>query len=349
MSVNARALLTAYLQYQRDIGVDTIVFESGSAVKTLLADAGRVINKYGSGYSRTASTSAISTPSISTSKVATGGYGARPAAASDGGASDSPFSKLSKLRPVDALDMRKFERPAPPAPVNSAKREKLAVLYRQTLNCEACALSKGRAKVIFGSGSADGRVFVVGAAPGSCDEASGLPFQGEAGELFDKILAKTGLDRKRDIFATYAQKCRSRETQKDLPQAVENHSLNQQQSLFSSEPDNQGGGVRQAAASALELDNQDNGFEPRYAGACRTVLDRQIEIIEPKVILVFGRGPANFILENGGDIEQLRAMNHIYKGVPVVATYGLPLMLKETRYRSGAWDDIKKAMDYAGR
>jgi DNA polymerase len=344
--------LTAYLQYQRDIGVDTIVFERASAaVKTVLGGAGRAVNKYGGGYSRAAPTSAISTASAPKPKVAAGGYSARLAAvgnAASGGAPDSPFSKLAKLRPVDTVELRKFERPAPPpaAPVNSAKREKLAALYRQTLNCEACALSKGRVKVIFGSGSADVRVFVVGGAPYPRDEASGLPFQGEIGELFDKILSKMGLDRKRDIFATYAQKCRHI-IPKTPPQAVENHSLNQQsqytqQSLFSPapepEPDNQGGGPN----------NQDNGFEPQYAEVCRTILDGQIEIIEPKVILVFGREPANFILENGCDIEKLRGMYHIYKDIPLVATYGLPLMLKETQYRSGAWEDIKKAMNYSG-
>ena len=346
MSINARALLTAYLQYQRDIGVDTIVFERASAaVKTVLGGAGRAVNKYGGGYSRAAPTSAISTASAPKPKGAAGGYSARQAASV--GAPDSPFSKLAKLRPVDTVELRKFDRPAPPpaAPVNSAKREKLAALYRQTLNCEACALSKGRTKVIFGSGSADGRVFVIGGAPYPRDEASGLPFQGEIGELFDKILTKMGLDRKRDIFATYAQKCR-RIIPKATPQPVENHSLSQQQdesqykqqSLFSPapEPENQGGGV------------VDDGLEGQYAAVCRTILDKQIEIIEPKVILVFGREPANFILENGCDIEKLRGMYHIYKDIPLVATYGLPLMLSETQYRSGAWEDIKKAMNHCG-
>jgi len=329
MSVNARTLLTAYLQYQRDIGVDGIVFERGSAVRTFIGGAGRFGNKFDGGYSRSSSsvTSTARTAAAPVSKGAVGGEA-------------SPFSKLAKLRPVDTLDLRKFERPAPqpPAPVNSAKREKLAVLYREALNCKMCALSNSRSKVIFGSGSADGRVFVVGGAPDSCDEASGLPFQGEVGELFDKILGKLGLDRKKDIFATYAQKCVQRETPQNSPQTVENQPESQhlqQETLFAAEQDNPGSG------------DEGSGFARQYAKACRMLFDRQIDIIEPKVILVFGRLPANFILQNDYNIEQLRTANHIYKGIPVTATYDLPLMLKETRYRSGAWEDIKKAMSYA--
>jgi len=339
MSVNARALLTAYLQYQRDIGVDSIVFERGSAVRTLLSGAGRFSNKFDGGYPRSSSsTTAASTTRASSvapvSKVAADGY-----VAGAGGGEASPFSKLAKLRPVDKLDLRKFERAAPQtAPVSSAKREKLAVLYREALGCEMCALSKSRSKVIFGSGSADGRVFVVGGAPDSCDEASGLPFQGAVGELFDKILGKLGLDRKKDIFATYAQKCGQCGTLKNSPQTVENQPENQQlqqETLFAAESNN------------TNLGDESGGFERQYAKACRMLLDRQIDIIEPKVILIFGRPPANFILQNDSGIEQLRGVNHIYKGIPVVATYDLPLMLKETRYRSGAWEDMKKAMNYA--
>jgi len=334
MSVNARALLTDYLQYQRDIGVDSIVFEHGSAIKTLLTGADWTVNKNYGGYSRpSSSASAMSTTMASTAPVSKGSTGGGEAPA-------SPFAKLANLRPVDTLDLRKLERPAPrpPAPVNSAKREKLAVLYREALNCEKCALSKTRGKVIFGSGSADGRVFIVGGAPDSCDEASGLPFQGAIGELFDKILSKLGLDRKKDIFATYAQKCRQCVIPKNSPQAVESqpqHQHLQQETLFAAKPDNQG------------IGSLENRFEQQYAAVCRTLLDRQIEIIEPKVILIFGHLPANFILENDSDMEQLRTMNHIYKGVPVVATYSLSLMLRETQYRSGAWEDIKKAMNYA--
>jgi DNA polymerase len=217
------------------------------------------------------------------------------------------MTRLSKIKPMDALDAGMLGRKrqeggaAPPPKVSSERRERLAGLYREALGCDRCALSADRAKVVFGAGSADGRLFVAGASPDLPDGRAGLPFQGEAGELLDKILGKMGLDRKNDIFASYLQKCRD---------------------------SNDAGAV----------------FDSGCADACRSILDKQIEIIEPKALLVFGEDAAKFLLGSDEDIEKLRGVNHAYLGVPVVVTYGLPLMVKETSYRKGAWIDMERVL-----
>jgi DNA polymerase len=133
-----------------------------------------------------------------------------------------------------------------------------------------------------------------------------LAFQDEAGQLFDSMLNKMGLNLKKDVFATYLQKCRN---------------------------------------ISGSNDNCDDGrFNNEYAEVCKSILDRQIDIVEPKALLIFGQSAANFLLEGGGDIEQLRASGHSYKGKTVIVTYGLSLMLTETQYRFGAWEDMKKIM-----
>jgi DNA polymerase len=202
--------------------------------------------------------------------------------------------------------LEKYERPvfdnAPP--VSSIKREKLAELYRDVIKCDKCALSANRSKVVFGSGSAGGDLFVIGDIPSPQDEAAGLAFQGEAGRLFDSMLNKMGLNLKKDVFATYLQKCRN--------------------------------------VSGDDIDDGSGRFDNEYAGVCKSILDRQIDIIEPKILLIFGQSAANFILGGDGDVEQLRAASHSYKGKPVIVTYPLSLLLTETQYRFGAWDDMKK-------
>jgi len=288
--------LTGYLQYQRDIGVDGIVFGHGSAVRKILSGGGGQPAKRVGGAGADARPggyppgASVRTPAV---KFQPG------AAAAPAGDDSSPLSKLSKIRTVDAIDVKKpvkRSRKKAPAP-SSERREKLAGFYREIVDCGKCALSHHRTKAVFGSGSADGKLVVIGDAPEPPEDAAGLPFQGEAGELFDRILEKMGLDRKNDIFAAYVQKCWD---------------------LY--------------------------GFNAECAEACKPYLDRQIDVIEPKAILVFGQAAANFLLGNGDAIEQLRAINHTYKDRPVVVTYDLQLMLKEKQRRFDAWEDMKKIL-----
>jgi len=298
--------LTAYFRLMRDLGVRDIVFGQGSEVRKILVGAAAqpAVNavvsdsRGGVSSSRPAPATQAQAPARQSGGMASSGYAAPPAGGKPGA---DPLAGLSKLVPVDALGLKKFERTplssAPPAAQSSAKREKLAGLYREVVNCGRCEAAHNRAKVVFGAGSADGRLLVAGNAPEVGDDRAGLPFQGEDGELFGKILGKMGLDRKEDVFATYIQKCRGA------------------------------------------------GFDRGHAGVCRAILDAQIDIINPKALLVFGRPAANFLLENDDDIEQLRGINHTYRGVPAVVTYSLSLMSKETQYRFGAWDDMKRVMN----
>jgi len=291
--MGARSLLSAYLRSQRDLGVDEFIFEHGIQVNSLInkVDSGAKITGGGStGREKTAAAGFNNSAQIS---------------AKSNFENASPLSKLSKIKPLDTFNYVKSS-PAKSSdikkqPVHSERREKLAVLYREAMNCDKCQLSKSRSRVIFGSGSADGKLFVIGESPSLCgvDETQGLPFQGEAGELYDRILDRMGLNKSSDIFTAYLQKCRS---------------------------------------------NDENIFNEECAVICKQLLDRQIEIIEPKAILVFGQSAANTLLGNKDDIEKLRSANHSYKGIPVIVTCSIPLMNKEPNLRTGSWEDIKKIL-----
>ncbi len=281
MADNVYSLLAGWLRYQRDIGVDGFIFAHGSVVGEILAVDGRPRPyKKPSNGNRTVENHPPKA-------------GEKPLAADA-----TAFSKLAaKMKPINAFDAGMLERRKPAA--SSGKRERLAGLYREVIGCGKCPISSSRAKVVFGAGSADGRLFVLGDAPSAEDDSAGLPFQGHVGTLLDSILGKMKLDRKSDIFAAYAQKCKSADTE----------------------------------------------FVRGCAEVCRSILDRQIAIIEPKAILVFGEFAGSVLLGDGArDIERMRAVDHSYMGVPLVVTYGLPPMIKDTSLRRGAWKDMERVL-----
>jgi len=54
---------------------------------------------------------------------------------------------------------------------------------------------------------------------------------------------------------------------------------------------------------------------------CTPFLNKQIEIIQPKVIITLGRYAAQYLLNTTVAIGELRGSFHDYKGIPVMPTY----------------------------
>ena len=59
---------------------------------------------------------------------------------------------------------------------------------------DGCPLKATATQLVFARGAPDARVMVVGEAPGRDEDAQGLPFVGQAGQLLDRMLAAIGLD-----------------------------------------------------------------------------------------------------------------------------------------------------------
>ena len=74
-------------------------------------------------------------------------------------------------------------------------------------NCKKCKLHETRINTVFGEGSTDAKVMIIGEAPGKDEDISGKPFVGRAGKLLTEILSSINLERK-DIFITNTVKCR---------------------------------------------------------------------------------------------------------------------------------------------
>lgn len=73
--------------------------------------------------------------------------------------------------------------------------------------CRRCPLCESRTLAVPGEGPVGATVMFVGEAPGKHEDESGLPFQGNAGRVFDKLLEQSGLMRA-EVFITGAVKCR---------------------------------------------------------------------------------------------------------------------------------------------
>ncbi|HEX9108253.1 MAG TPA: uracil-DNA glycosylase, partial [Longimicrobiales bacterium] len=83
----------------------------------------------------------------------------------------------------------------------------LPALFQAMSCCTRCELAPGRTQVVHGVGSARARIMFVGEAPGKQEDLKGEPFVGQAGRLFDRLLAENGLERA-DVFITNVVACR---------------------------------------------------------------------------------------------------------------------------------------------
>jgi len=60
---------------------------------------------------------------------------------------------------------------------------------------DGCALKSMATRLVFADGNPEGRVMIIGEAPGRDEDEVGRPFVGRAGQLLDKMLSAIGLDR----------------------------------------------------------------------------------------------------------------------------------------------------------
>ncbi|MET0733059.1 MAG: uracil-DNA glycosylase, partial [Casimicrobiaceae bacterium] len=80
--------------------------------------------------------------------------------------------------------------------------------------------------------------------------------------------------------------------------------------------------------------------EPLEVAACRPYLDRQIALIEPRLILALGRSAATTLLDVDATIASLRGRVHRYQGVPLIVTYHPAYLLRNLADKAKAWEDL---------
>ena len=73
---------------------------------------------------------------------------------------------------------------------------------------------------------------------------------------------------------------------------------------------------------------------------CDPFLKRQVELIQPKLIVAMGRFAAQSILNTDASIGALRGKLHDYHGVPVIVTYHPAYLLRNLPDKAKAWEDL---------
>ena len=75
---------------------------------------------------------------------------------------------------------------------------------------------------------------------------------------------------------------------------------------------------------------------------CEPFLNKQLEIIQPKIICALGTFAAQTLLKTDEKISQLRGRFYLYRGIKVMPTYHPAFLLRNPHKKREAWEDIKK-------
>lgn len=88
-------------------------------------------------------------------------------------------------------------------------------------DCRRCGLARGRRSLVFGVGSPNAELVVIGEAPGYHEDQQGEPFVGPAGQMLDRMLENVlGLARDQ-VYILNVVKCRPPNNRNPLPEEVE--------------------------------------------------------------------------------------------------------------------------------
>ncbi|HKK07693.1 MAG TPA: uracil-DNA glycosylase [Gemmatimonadota bacterium] len=87
-------------------------------------------------------------------------------------------------------------------------------------------------------------------------------------------------------------------------------------------------------------DNRDP--RPEEIEACSPYLHRQLELIDPDVVVAFGAFAARTLLDAKGSLGSLRGKTHRYRGYPLVATYHPAALLRNRSWTRPTWEDLQR-------
>ncbi len=189
------------------------------------------------------------------------------------------------------------------------KESAMTKLRDEALACAQCAhLVSTRTQVVFGVGTVHAELMLIGEAPGLDEDKEGEPFVGAAGQLLTKIIEATGLDRDK-VYIANILKCRP-----DTPGKVY--------------------GNRKPRPEEMET--------------CFSWVKRQIEIIQPRVMVALGGTAVEGLLgKMPSGITRLRGNWQEYRGLPVMPTFHPSYLLRNQSWviKRHVWEDMMQVME----
>jgi uracil-DNA glycosylase family 4 len=182
-------------------------------------------------------------------------------------------------------------------------REQLEKMRLAIATCAKCPhLAASRHTVVFGTGNPEADLMFVGEAPGADEDMQGEPFVGRAGELLTKIIHTMGF-RRSDVFIANVLKCRP-----DMPAGA---------------PGNR-------------------PPTPEEMATCLPYLQRQIELIRPKVMVALGSVAMRGLFGKTEPMRLMRGKWHTFGSIPVMATYHPSYLLRNQAMseKRRVWEDM---------
>ena len=125
--------------------------------------------------------------------------------------SDKPINRFNLLKREIKID-------------NNDKKELLESLKNKLNSIENCKIKDNSNKLVFGVGNINSPLMLIGEAPGAKEEKLGLPFQGEVGELLNKMLIAIDIERQ-NIYMSYAINFRPPEDRKPTSTEIKRYSV----------------------------------------------------------------------------------------------------------------------------
>ena len=80
--------------------------------------------------------------------------------------------------------------------------------------------------------------------------------------------------------------------------------------------------------------------QPEEASACRGYLERQIAIVNPKIIIAVGKISAQNLLGTDAPVGRMRGKRHSFGNVPLVVTYHPAYLLRSPSQKRKSWEDL---------
>ncbi|MBW3645745.1 MAG: UdgX family uracil-DNA binding protein [Actinobacteria bacterium] len=136
----------------------------------------------------------------------------------------------------------------------------LTDLIGAAAGCQACDLWERATQTVFGEGSEDAEIMLVGEQPGDREDREGEPFVGPAGRVLDEGLEAAGIDR-RDAYVTNVVK----------------H-------------------FKWTPRGKVRLHQKPNAAEQ---AACRPWLEAEVRTVAPRVLVALGATAAKSLLGSG--------------------------------------------------
>jgi uracil-DNA glycosylase len=187
----------------------------------------------------------------------------------------------------------------------------LTLLAEEASGCTRCPLYRNATQTVFGEGPADAVLMLIGEQPGDQEDLAGRPFVGPAGQVLDRALQSAGIDRGA-VYVTNAVK------------------------HFKHEPRGKRRIHKRPDSSEIH--------------ACRWWLDRELDIVQPHVVVALGATAARALFHKPMTINahrgRLIALPDRRQGVITVHPSYL-LRLLEERDKRRAFDLLVKDLRFA--